>query len=106
MPAFKSSSDPEFSARSVLDRETDVGFNIDYDAQVANQPEHVAEFEAYQARSDIESRRSILTREQAQPGSINWRAQQEDGVLVDQHEVNDPNPYAQPGPTAPPATGE
>lgn len=90
MPAFKASSSPDFEPQ--VD-ETRVN-NIDYDAQVANQQAHVDEFATYQTRSDIESRTSILERENAQPGSINWRAQVDgNGDLVSQHEVTAPNPF-------------
>jgi hypothetical protein len=97
MPAFKSSASKDFEPQ--VD-ETRVS-NIDYDeqAKTANMNAHVAEFEAYQKRSDIEDRRSILIREQAMPGSINWRAQRDaDGNLTNQHEVTSPNPFAPAGP--------
>lgn len=38
-------------------------------------------FEDYQARSDIESRASILAREQAVPGTIFWAAQADKGEV-------------------------
>jgi hypothetical protein len=100
MPPFKASSSEDFSARSVLARDagTDIAGGVDYDAQVANQDAHFVAFQTYQNRTDIEGRTSILQREQAQPGSINWRAQNDgDGTelenLTNQHEVTAPNPF-------------
>lgn len=75
---FKPSSSPDFEADATWVN----GFsNIDEagragaDSGATWRTSVVDAFVEYQARDDIESRDSILARENAQPGSIHWEAQ-------------------------------
>ena len=92
---FKPSSHEDFEAVNAHGIE-DYRINGTFESQAADPVDGAAfrtamrdAFVAYEARSDIESRDSILAREQAQPGSIFWAAQTVQGEV---DVVTDPTP--------------
>lgn len=75
----KASSDASFTAQAKAEEGGDRPDNTGR-ATVAAQ---VTAFDAYQARPDIESRDSILAREQAQPGSLGTQEDPSQPNMVD-----------------------